>query len=160
MRKLHAAVAVGAAVLAFAAPAHAATTWTVGSNKVCPDADFTKVQQAIDAASAGDTIEICAGTYLEGNGKAGTNALTIDKNLTLKGAGVDQTIIEPKDKGGLAEASPNLRDGKGDIIAAVGATDQADHGQALRPDGQRQRRRRDRGHRVRGRAGLDRRTRT
>jgi hypothetical protein len=123
MRKLHAALAAGSAVLVFAAPAHAAQTLTVGPTKTCPDADYTKIQDAIDAASAGDTISICAGTYVEGKGKAGTNALTIDKNLTLKGAGVDQTIVQPKDKGGLTPASPNLRSGTGDIIAAVGATD-------------------------------------
>ena len=122
VRKLGTALAVGGAMFALAPAAHAASTLTVGAKKSCPDADFRKIQKAIDAASAGDTIQICAGTFVEGNGNVGTNALTITKNLTLKGAGPDITIVKPKNKGGvLAEAHPNLRNGKGDILAAVGA---------------------------------------
>ena len=45
----------------------------------CP---FTSVQDAIDAAQPGDTITICAGTYLGPNG-----VVDIDKNLTVIGAG-------------------------------------------------------------------------
>src|SRR6202012_4487013 len=90
--------------------------------KTCPGADFNKIQKAIDAADPGDTINVCAGTFVEGKGKPGTNALTIDKNLTIKGAGVDQTIVEPSAKRGgiLAAAQPSLRSGTGDILAAVG----------------------------------------
>lgn len=125
--KLATVVAVGAAALAFASSADASTR-TVGPKKSCPQADYRRVQKAIDTAGPGDTIVICAGTFVEGNGKPGTNALTIDENLTLKGAGVDKTIIEPNpERGGvLAAAQPNLRDGTGDILAAVGTPGAAD----------------------------------
>ena len=43
----------------------------------CPAAGFTKIQDAVNAASAGATIRICAGTYPE--------QVSISKNLTLRG---------------------------------------------------------------------------
>jgi len=46
--------------------------WTVGNNH------YTYIQEAIDAASSGDTINVAAGTY--------TEAILIDKPLTLRGA--------------------------------------------------------------------------
>ena len=44
------------------------------------------LQTAIDAASPGDTLTLCAGTFFD-------IAATITKNLTLVGAGSDQTIL-------------------------------------------------------------------
>jgi hypothetical protein len=53
---------------------------------VCPSGcAFTQIAPAIAAASPGDTIQIAAGTYVGG--------FTIDKSLTLVGAGASSTFI-------------------------------------------------------------------
>src|SRR5215831_8653754 len=110
--------------LASGAPAHAAgppRTLTVGN---CSDGvSFPAIQPAVDAAHPGDTVSICPGTYAEGSGQPGSNALTISKSLTLAGAGAGQVTIKPRNNGGrIAEDSPDIRDGKGDIIAVTGTS--------------------------------------
>ena len=42
------------------------TTWYVDDDKMdCPDADFSRIQDAMDASSYGDTIVVCPGNYHE-----------------------------------------------------------------------------------------------
>ncbi len=54
---------------------------------VCPQGcHYSKIQQAITAASEGDTIQVGAGTYQEN--------LTIIKGLTLQGEGKDKVTIQ------------------------------------------------------------------
>lgn len=66
------AATVGAFTVLGASPAFAATSTVCASG-----CDYTTIQGAVNAAAAGDTIEIGAGTYNE--------SVTIDKSLTLKG---------------------------------------------------------------------------
>jgi hypothetical protein len=121
-------VLVSAGVLCFAQNAFAGTVTVDDNHAECPAAGFTSVQAAVDAAKPGDTVIVCPGQYAEGSGAVGTNALTIDKSLTLKGAGADLVTITPKSSGPafgqIMEATPDLRNGLGDIIAIVGTPSQ------------------------------------
>ena len=122
-------VLVAAGVLCSAPSAYAATL-TVDDDKAdCPAAGYTSVQAAVDAAAPNDTIVICPGKYAEGSGAPGTNAVTITKNnLKLRGAGAGFVTISPKSSGvnfgSILEATPDLRNGIGDIIAIVGTPTQ------------------------------------
>src|SRR5215470_616942 len=115
-------------VAAAALPAQAAgrpTTLTVGTDHAtCPAAEFHTIQAAINDAHSGDTVLVCAGTYVEGSGLRGSNAMTITKDLTLKGAGAGQVTIEPRRRqasgGQIAPTNPDIRSGTGDILAVVG----------------------------------------
>jgi hypothetical protein len=110
--------------LAFTASAGAATLSVDDDGADCPAASYTSIQAAVDAAAPGDTVTVCAGDYAEGTGQVGTNALTITKSLTLKGAGADLVSISPKASspasGRIMETTPDLRNGIGDIVAVVG----------------------------------------
>ena len=48
---------------------------------------YTTIQDAVNAASDGDTINIVAGTYVEN--------VTVNKSVTLAGAGIGNTIVMP-----------------------------------------------------------------
>ncbi len=73
--------------------AHASSVLLVDDNLTqCPTAQYTTINAAVAAASAGDTIQVCAGIYPE--------TVTVDKQLTFTGAksGVDAR----SSRGGLA----------------------------------------------------------
>jgi nitrous oxidase accessory protein NosD len=79
----------------------AAVTIVVGQNSVlCPGAQFAKIQDAVNAASAGDSIQICPGTYIE--------QVSITKPLQLNGN--NGAIIRPNNivanSTGLASGQP------------------------------------------------------
>lgn len=91
----------------------------------CPAATFTRIQPAIDAADAGDELVVCPGVYAEGPGTPGSNALTITKSLSIRGAGADLVTIRPRANssagGQIAANHPELRDPVGNIITVFGA---------------------------------------
>ncbi len=99
-----------------------ATLVVDNDKKDCPTARYRTIRSAIADAHAGDTVYVCAGTYAEGPGTPGSSALIIQKSITLKGAGADVVTVEPKSVGAkqIAESHPDLRDGKGDIVAVLG----------------------------------------
>lgn len=75
-----------AGALAPATGAVAASSSAVGPGRVivvdddkveCPDADFTVLQAALDAADDGDRVRVCAGLYRE--------SLTVDTSVTVQG---------------------------------------------------------------------------
>jgi hypothetical protein len=78
---------VVAVLLLMGAPADAAILVVDDNNVECPAATFVTIQDAVNVANPGDTIQVCAGTYPE----AAPGPLTINKTLTLLGAqsGVD-----------------------------------------------------------------------
>ena len=46
---------------------------------------YSKIQKAVDAANAGDTVKVAAGTY--------TDYVNLNKSINLEGVGEDKTII-------------------------------------------------------------------
>jgi predicted outer membrane repeat protein len=56
------------------------------------DGCYATIQEAVNAAQAGDTIAIAAGTYAE-------HDIALGKNLTLQGAGADTTIVDANQLG-------------------------------------------------------------
>ena len=125
-RKLVLVVVAALAALTVAASARGSTSpSTLDGRQAEPELSrpgYLRIRDAIRDAAPGDTVSICPGTYAEGPGTPGTSVLTISKDLTLRGAGADQVTIEPRqvDDNRIAADDPDLRDGRGVIIAVVG----------------------------------------
>lgn len=116
LRRAAVALLALTALLTLPATASAATTWIVDDDGVqCPDRDFATIQDAVNAASPGDTIEVCVGLYPE----PAPGPLTINKRVTLEGAqagvdartrvGLESVIMDPQ--GTSVSASQVVIDG-------------------------------------------------
>jgi pectin methylesterase-like acyl-CoA thioesterase len=75
-------VSVTILVLCFVGTA-SATNWTVDGSG---GADFTRIQDAINNASAGDTILVYSGVYYEN--------VYVNKSITLRG--IDQPVVDAR----------------------------------------------------------------
>lgn len=64
--------------------------------------DYTTIQGALDVALDGDTIQLSAETYSESNISIGT------ENITIMGAGMDDTIINGDDAGTVIQFADNM----------------------------------------------------
>lgn len=60
-----------------ASPTHAATLTVDDDHVQCPSAAFSTIQSAVNAASPGDRINVCPGTYRE--------QVKVNKPLTIRG---------------------------------------------------------------------------
>jgi hypothetical protein len=105
-RSLSSVVAVGllAAVVLMAPRDAVGTTIVVGQNSACEGVQFAKIQDAVNAASPGDTIQICPGVY--------TEQVTISKPLVVNGN--NGAILRPS---GVAANTTGLASGQS--IAAI-----------------------------------------
>ena len=87
----------------------------------------------------------------KGPGTVGSTALSITKSLTIRGAGADKVTIEPKHgqrQPDRRDPTRSIRNGKGVIISAKGDPNSPDHRPDLRRHRRRERRLRDRRHRL------------
>lgn len=78
------------ALLLWGSSAFASTLLVDDDKTECPDAGFNKIQDAVDAATSGDTIQVCPGTYDE--------QVAIAKPLSLVGVprgGKDAAVVQP-----------------------------------------------------------------
>ena len=90
---------------AFSQISNASATILVDDDKVqCPTAQFTTIQSAVNAATSGDVIRVCAGTYPE--------QVTISTSLTLRAD--NGVVVIPS---GMTQNSTGASGG--DSIAAV-----------------------------------------
>ena len=105
-----------------------AGVWTVDDDGAqCPNAQFERIQEAVEYASPWDTIVVCPGVYAEGStpvnstlnpvATGATNGLTINKPLKIVGAGAGLVTIKPAQTSGtLAGSEAFLRDGGGNVV--------------------------------------------
>lgn len=99
---------------------YVARTGSVGNGSSCASPGYVgsthaAIQAALNAASTGDTVYLCAGTY------SISTRLEVTKSLTIRGAGANSTVL---DGGGstqiLIVQDANLNDGaSGDEITAT-----------------------------------------
>jgi hypothetical protein len=106
------------------ASASAATIWVNDDASTyappgtsCDPAGYATIQEAVDAASPGDTIRVCPGIYAE-------NVVILTNDLTLEStAGAAATVIAPTTSAHVIEVRGSGLTVKGFTIVAAGVED-------------------------------------
>jgi hypothetical protein len=118
------AIAATTLVLWAGAQASAATLWVNDDALAvnppgtgCDDPGYTTIQDAVDAASAGDTIKVCPGTYDE------AVVITTEDLTIVSTAGAAVTIIAPTTSAHVVEVRATGLTLKGFTIVAAGFED-------------------------------------
>ena len=111
-----------------AAAAHKPKTLTVAPAKhdaSCPDARFDSIREAIEAAGTGDTVFVCAGTYVEGSGdvrhERARDPPRPEPRRRRRRSGV--RAAQARGRGQIAAEKPSLRHGNGYLLAVIGHRD-------------------------------------
>ena len=96
MFSLHRSILFGIIVLSLFPYAAQARTWRVERDG---SGDFVVIQDAVDAATSGDVIQLGPGRFdewrpLSGNPNSAVYVL-VEKDLSFVGAGIGETIIGP-----------------------------------------------------------------
>ncbi|MGO9178890.1 MAG: hypothetical protein ACLQHS_06425, partial [Candidatus Limnocylindrales bacterium] len=91
---------LAAALLAAPSVAAASSTFYVsptgssgGADTSCSTAAYTKINDAVSAASAGDTVIVCAGTYKEDVAVSKSLTLSASGAVTIDATGLDNGIL-------------------------------------------------------------------
>jgi nitrous oxidase accessory protein len=101
----------GIALLALAAKSASAATLTVDDDG---NAEYTKIQDAIDNATEGDTIRVWAGTYKE--------HLVVDKSINLVGNGSELVTIDGSESGDVVQITADWVNMSGFTVTESGGT--------------------------------------
>jgi hypothetical protein len=103
------------AVLLLAVVVRTAPAWTKNAAVYATNGSQVDVAAAVANASAGDTVRVPAGSFTWGDG--GRTAVSLDKAITLRGAGPEATTIV------LSESGPTYGTGTISLSAAATARD-------------------------------------
>jgi hypothetical protein len=110
--------------------ADAATTWHVsptGGGTACTQANpCATIAQAISNATNGDTIEVAAGTYNQ-------HSITVNKSLTINGAGANTTTVNAQQQGRVFSINSSVTVTLSNLTITGGNT--SDDGGGIRTEG-------------------------
>ncbi len=93
-----------------------AEIWTI---ELDGTGDFLTIQEAVDAASDGDTIAIGAGRFSRAVGGMWVGIVETEKNLIFVGSEAGETIIGPEDPASISDSAIGIRMHAGGIVRRI-----------------------------------------